>query len=182
MGAGRHGSNGPHNLLMGSMHVPDRVLRRPAPRILQSYRVLVTEYADVNADATPVVRWRAALTAADVAALRQQMGVHGAVGIGCRDRRRAGDGAGATDTARRESARVSALFIGGVCFAGADHQMIERARLRYGPLQAYLETPEQAGDAPRAVSKGDRWCRERTEYALRIVGRGAQHRPISSTR
>ncbi|BFG80448.1 hypothetical protein PTKU46_84820 [Paraburkholderia terrae] len=142
--------NGQHNLLMGSLHVPDRDLRQPAQTILRSYRVLVTEHEDVDAGVTPAVSWREALTADDVAMLRQQMQCMAPLAPAT-----AVDNVLTrvlTQPTPLEAIQLAYQRCASAGYASRD-AIVERAGMRYGLKPAYLETPEQAGDAPRALAR-----------------------------
>jgi len=112
--------------------------------------VLVTEHSGVNAGATPAVRWSETLTADDVAALRQQMQ--------CMARLVS---AAAIDKVLNmvlaqptplEANQLAYLRCSSAGYAARD-AIVERAGKRFGLKTAYLESPEQAGDAPRALAK-----------------------------
>ncbi|MGF6961345.1 TraB/GumN family protein [Paraburkholderia youngii] len=165
--------NGQHNLLMGSLHVPDRDLRQPDPSILQSYRVLVTEHSDVDQGVTPAVRWRDALTEDDVATLREQIQCAAPTApVSVIEGLLKAVLSQPTPLDANQFAYMRCASAGYV----AREQLIERARAQYRIRPAYLETPDQAGGAPRALAKevGAAVSAQSVHFALSVEGAKAQ--------
>lgn len=142
--------NGRHNLLMGTLHVSDRHLNQPDPRILDSYRLVVYEHKDVDSGVAPAVPWREAVSTDDIAQLRVQLQCS-LFGLSPSDIDRQLARVLAEPTPL-EAVQWAYQRCAATDYAPRD-SIVALAQIRYARTVTYLETPEQAGDAPRQIAQ-----------------------------
>lgn len=141
--------NGAHNTLMGSLHVADRHLRQPDPRLIRDARVVVLEHPGLGTGTVASTPWRKAVSPADIDALRLHFScklpfpaetlVNNVVG---------------TLLAQPTSVAATQLAYDGCDSVGYEPRdvIIQQAQVRYRIQLTYLETDEAVVGLEKRVS------------------------------